>query len=251
LGDRGSITPRDGCAVEACQSPIQIFQAGPGQSALDGYVAKLLAQVADDLILAAGHCRYRRVAGFGNGGKRHRLGRKEAGHAKARAGSEREHGCARDTMPAPNRIDILRLQFGQRPGNGFEVVEEPDGGKSKRIFQIVAVDQPSAVGGRAAVVFNRSGNGQYRCADPAEGSTMLQECCDGLGHARKLGNPEMLDSSDAAVICQRKARVRAADICEKHALIGRGSAVAHHLASVSFSGALPLAGIGDVRLAAM
>src|SRR6516162_7144196 len=116
--------------------------------------------MTDDPLFAVGRRGHCRVAGFGDDGEWRRVVEKKTGRTKARARPDRKHRRARDSALLPDWIKAIRLKCGQRPGNSFKIVEKTDHPEAELLLHDGAVDDPWAVGNRAAVILHRSCDGQ-------------------------------------------------------------------------------------------
>ena len=140
--------------------------------------------------------------------------------AEPGAGPEHEHAAPSPPARAPPtwRRSLWR-EMRQRPGHGFEIVDQPDVGEAEAGAQLGRIDDPGVVREGAALAFDHAGHRKDRAADRAGrfGARGTRRARRRSARSRQHANVSIGPIASAAQ--HRKARIGAPDVAQQDALL--------------------------------
>jgi hypothetical protein len=181
-----------------------------------------LAQMFDDYIFALG-CRGQGAVASFRGNDEHVVGvHNKAGNAETGAGTDHGHRRPRQRATTAQWIEVAVCKMGQRPSNGFEIVEQMDMGKAELSPQFSGIDDPWTVSERAALVAYHSSDRELSTADLRMPATGGEKIGQRIGKMCVITHGHVLDWTNRSVSKQCEAGIRAADIGEHNGIAWRG-----------------------------
>ena len=149
----------------------------------------------DHALLALVLRRQGRVAGLGDDGQPGAVALDQAGDAKAGSGPDHQQRLPGQAVLAAERDQVGGLQGGQGPGHHLEIVEHMDAVEAEGRLELVAVDDPRAVGHDAAVVGHRTRDGQHGPWGGFAVGPTRKNVGNGFPDGREVGDFHIVDRS--------------------------------------------------------